>query len=620
MKICINCGSALNDDSRFCGSCGAPQPEITDNAAAENTTKATTPDAAPETTEATTSETTPEEAETAAEAAPEEPAVPAAAPKAKKPFPKKPVIIGAVCLVVIALAAVIVAVVLSNRKETVDCRDLVRVVYVGPEGHADAFVMLAGEDILSNAVNLGTPAEDTCAAPEDADWYDLWSAVSVITDADPDSYEGGVSDWIEKNTSGYLATDSKKARSKVYSVLTDSSDSKAAAKELLKLKISVDEDSLSDLSAGDKIHVTVKYDEDDLKEAKIKLTNTEFDITVNEDDLAKLVEIDPFKGFTVSCEGYEGNPSISWDYSSIDEEISQMFYYTYDSDSYYAAENNGDELTFTATPYAEVNDDYFSYDGIYYAVSDKNMTYTFKLSGLTELTELDVFAGLDVTVTGISPRLSVSVNTDECDELVQEYVNFSVEYPEDTYNGSLAIGDTIYITADTWYDSSLAEEGYKLSEESGTYEFTIPEDGTAYYANELSLYEVLNADEFYGISELQANSVGSYYVWNKVYSGGSVTDTTVTGQQSVLVTDSNGNNAFFTIYSIDYTYESYWDDEAQSASAAICYYTKGNYIDEEGSLVMGDYTYSAWNDTAELLVEEIRETYSEDNGYTVTEQ
>lgn len=642
MKTCIKCGNQLNDDAKFCGSCGTPQPAISEaavsaaaeikeeaekaeNAAAETVQKVKT--AASETVEKaeTAASETAEKAETAASETVQqaETAAPAAAEavKEKKPFPKKPVIIGGICVAAVAVIAIVVAIILGNRCETIDCKNLVKAIYVGPNGHADACIILADGETMQNYLWDEEISEKLVQCSENLSSSDVSSAIYEIVNADPDTYEDGSATWIEKNTSGYLA-DKAKTRSKSYTVLSDSSATKDAAKELRKIEISVKAEDLSDLSAGDKIHVTIKYDEDDLKDVKVKLTNTEFDITVGEDDLAKVIEIDPFEGFEVSCSGYETAPEIDYDYGTIDEESRNLFSYSCDYDSFDNAKMNGDKITFTATPWYEGEDGIFKYDGKYYSVADGKLTYTYELSGLTELKTLDAFDGIKIECGGISPKLSVDIDTSGCSEELQEFkdnIYYSFTYPDDKYNGNLAIGDTITVSVEVYATSELIQQGYCI-DTTKTYEYTIPADANIpYYANSIDDYEGFDAAEYYEISKRTTESVDSYYVWDIGYAGGKITSTKGSVAKTILLTDKWGGNRYYTIYEVSYTAED-WSGNASNGTMAVIFYASDNYVDEEGTFVPGDYLYTTYRDTVDEFVTEIQEGYTEDDGYTVTVQ
>lgn len=472
MKFCKQCGASLEDDMMFCGQCGASQAETPAEQAAEVVEQAT------------------ETVETAAEAAVVEAAAPEAAPAAQPeaapvaqpevapaapyvapvyqqtPAPaapkksKKGLIIGLVAAVLVIAAAVVgVVFFLSNsKKETIDASKLVKIVAYGPDGYSDVAVMLANKDVMLDIIN----ADD-----DENEYPGLWSYL-YDSIRDNDDYPAGVTTWAEENESDYFKKG--KVRDKTWKVLKDDKVSEAQ-KALKKLKVTIEDGKENGTyGAGDTITIKVKGDEDALKDAHIELKNTTFEYTFTKDDFIELIELDPFKGIQISCEGYEGNPTINYDIYSIDEQAQRLYGYQLDYESYYAAKNNGDVIIIKATPWGDASKGYLKWDGKYYAYDESKCTYTFTLSGLEELKEIDLFEGIQFEYSGMSPNLSISVDESGMPDVLSDNVYYSIDGKSYGY----AIGDTVKVIATVYYESDFNEAGYTYDKDKMTYTFEIP--------------------------------------------------------------------------------------------------------------------------------------------------
>ncbi len=597
MKKCVKCGKELADTAKFCAGCGTPQPEIAEavNAAVTETVSEAEATVAPVVTEAANTV-----ANTGAQIVPPTPKAPKA-PKSGKS--KKPLIFGIIGAVVAVavIAFVLLWFLVINKYETIDAKDLVNVVCYGPNGHATAFVTIASEEALDEAMSNS----DFMTAV----YYDMDQKAAAAKE-NGEEYEANLSNWVKEATSGYLSTENK-YRKKAFTTLTDLGAIKTAQKKLGSISVKVEEKELTDLSVGDKIHITVKYNEDKLKDGKVKIVNEEFDVTVTESMVAELTKLDPFKGFEPSVTGYAGYPTFNVDYNTIDSTAREYFYYNYNYEEWSTAKNNGDSITFTAECYRDLSNGYFKgNDGKFYEVKDSDLTYKFKLSGLKELTTLDVFKDLEFTVTGASPRLTVNISNENADETVRSYVYYDVTYPEDKYNGRLAIGDTVTITAYTYYETTLAEKGYTLPEEL-TYTYTIPAEGVAYYLDNASQLPALDADTLTDIETRKTESIDSNYLMN-YYAGGTVTEITSCEKTGIFFANKEDSyeNYLVIVYKVNATITSYSGD-ASAVETYIGFYNSDLMMDAEGNLQFGKESFDRCGSFESL------EALAEDNyGFT----
>lgn len=167
---------------------------------------------------------------------------------------------------------------------------------------------------------------------------------------------------------------------------------------------------------------------------------------------------DPFESITLNFSGYSslGNASIDTSFAKV-----KNLRYTVSPDSNLS---NGDEVTVSVSaPYGESLEDYCMSYG--YVPGQKEKTYT--VSGLDEIIDYDLFAGLDVSFEGISSIGSVKI--DKSGVEIGD-ISYSVEP-----SAGLSNGDTVTVTAsyNGWYysdiDSYLANSGYKASATTKTY-------------------------------------------------------------------------------------------------------------------------------------------------------
>lgn len=505
MKFCNQCGATLEDDMKFCLSCGAKQepliavPEVAAAVSAAEAAEEAVNEAAEAVTE--TAENAVEEVKAAEETAVQEAAaaeeviapvvaeaaaaadnaaavVPDAAPvvpefsqtPSQQPYEpyqapaapsnppkksKKGLIIGIAAAAVAVIGIVVaVLVILGLRKETIDASKLVKVIGFGPDGHGQIAVLVANEKTMNSVVN----------SPEE-EYPGLWSYLYDMTEDDEETYPEGIRSYLKMNSSEYFSG------TKAWKTLSNEDKIDEAKDALKKLKFTVeDEEKNGSYSVGDTIKITVKYDEDDLKKAHVKLTNTTFEYTFVEGDFAKCTKVVPFEKLVCTFEGYDGSAEIKYSFDDISEEIRNLFYLHVDTD-YYDAKKNGDTITFVADPYGDLSKGYLIRDGKYYTVDEKDLKKVVTVSGLKELEVLDLFAGIKFSYDGYAPSLTMKADTSGMPQVVQD----NVEYRLSRTSG-LNIGDTVTVTARIYYsnEKALKEAGYTYDEEKMTMEYTIP--------------------------------------------------------------------------------------------------------------------------------------------------
>lgn len=106
--------------------------------------------------------------------------------------------------------------------------------------------------------------------------------------------------------------------------------------------------------------------------------------------------------------------------------------------------SNGDKVEVTIS----CNEDAFKKQKI----KIKNTSFTVKVEDLLDGTEYDLFKDVKLIYNGVSPDISVSVDTMDCDDFVRNYVNFTVAEKSSHYKN----GDVITLNAT--YNENAAEE------------------------------------------------------------------------------------------------------------------------------------------------------------------
>ncbi len=225
------------------------------------------------------------------------------------------------------------------------------------------------------------------------------------------------------------------------------------AEEILRelfdaLEITVEE--YEALKNGDKITVKVNSDEaeDILDEYGLKLSNTSFEVEV--EDLEKGEVIDPFEKLVITFSGYETDGMVIIDAEEVDSILLQHGYFS--TESYELKNGDSVKVVYEITEAAEAD---LLEDG--YVLSAKEKTYT--ASGLEELKEINPFDYLTVTFEGYNTNGTIKVKR-------------NTDYPDVLYYGSFAISqenalsndDVVTITYDmTGAEETILRKGYKVT-------------------------------------------------------------------------------------------------------------------------------------------------------------
>ena len=502
MKVCVSCGAQIEDNMKFCGSCGTPVADAAE--AAQAAVGAENPQAGGAIPQQTNAIPTPTNTADAGQnygqtqqfgtaqnygQAQQYGAAQGYDPNqqpqqyqqqynnfqqqggavAKKPNPlvekvkKNPMLAAIPAAGIVVLIILIVVIANVTKYQKIDAQELFNFKFDGLNQYGIASAELNAYDSwdysLSDTELL--LKENLKELSIDSDWedYDLGDGrkVSPYLSIEPETLK---KTWTK-------AKSTKEMVSMRQALLKTNSK----GNYLIKAKL----DKEKDLKNGDKIKVTVEYDADLLKENKIKLTNTSFEIEVK--NLEEGIDFDPFdeKYLKVTFDGMDGEGSMTVESTS--ERPSGVFY-DYD---WYGGLSNGDKVTVTAEVYLTEAGSafYFESDGKYYIVKNKDdLKKEFEVSGLKELEEIDVFENIAFTYDRGTPFLRVrDIDNDNMDKLIVDNVSFYLENAD-----SLKVGDKFTVKA---YSYSLKSEGYKIKGEVDsdgyvTKEFTVDDTMPAY--------------------------------------------------------------------------------------------------------------------------------------------
>ncbi len=355
-----------------------------------------------------------------------------------------------------------------------------------------------------------------------------------------------------------------------------------------------------DLSNGDKVKVTLDYDKEEFDDYKIKFSNTTFEITV--EDLKEATELDLFKDLTVNFEGVDGYGTASINNSSVDSFAYMYVQYSLKEDS--SNLKNGD----TVTVVADVSESILNDNGYTTSVFEKEYT----VEGLKEVKLYDVFRDIQLVYEGVSPNLTVSVDSSGCEDDIRNNVYF---YINDYYNKKN--GDTVTVTAEFNVDN-MRQLGYDIIQE--TKDYVIENQGE--YISEVKPETVSSLDEV--MVKLLTNWMtvnGDDYIYE--------TDITSTYGDGYILSDAQNEiiNRYFSVMPGYDPYNIY-------AVINKCTYTVTNYdkndtqtkefyiivtLTNVASTIDGTYTYTTpetylYSDDFNDLIEDLNKT-----GYSFSE-
>lgn len=159
--------------------------------------------------------------------------------------------------------------------------------------------------------------------------------------------------------------------------------------------------------------------------------------------------IDPFEYYNIVFTGYNGYGNVSVE-KNLQNTESKFFSFNVDKSHNLS---NGEIICVSVDT-----------DGIYNnSTAIISPAYKeFGVEGLKELTEINPFEGLEIQFDGISPYVTVSYNTSNCPEIINNNVSF------ETDGEYLKTGDTFSVQA-KYADEILGQNGYFISNNSQDY-------------------------------------------------------------------------------------------------------------------------------------------------------
>lgn len=541
-KFCAKCGNQLNENEKFCGKCGAP---VEDSAAAVQFEQPSFAAAEP--------------------AVETEAAVPAAKDKKK-------VMLALIAVAAIAVLIVVIIIIVNVTKyQKIDAKDLFRIEFKGINGSGKCTAVLncpLSDDYLSDMLSSLDENED-----DSEDYSDYFS-------------------------------DDKKTLLEVYTKAKDKGEAEDMRDALMKVnkktgeyKLQLDLSDDENLSNGDKITCTVEYDEDELKEEKIKLTNTEFEVEVK--GLQEGTKLDMFDDFNVKFNGTDGNGEAEYP-----DQSEKYPFISYSGVTSGYDLSNGDTFTVEAYINSSVGDieyvdpedseseKYFTYEDVTYVVDDTSVSKDFVVEGLTEPVEIDVFEGIEFETSGAIPRLRIiGVKTDNCADIVKENVSFSVE----DYSKEYDVGDKFVIKAYVY--SYFEEEGYKASgtkDADGYYtkEFTVDEASFNKYLTADSSYEdFAKLDDFFTeqVNEFKSDYNGKSYISGLSSFDGKITSFESFDANSIYYSYISESGSLFSSGDTSYVYKIYKvtvkldDDDKSTETFYVAFAANAPYITPDGN-------------------------------------
>ena len=273
-----------------------------------------------------------------------------------------------------------------------------------------------------------------------------------------------------KGYNGYATATVEIDEGKLKKVLKDSK----VAKEFIK-KAKLDTGSLQKLSNGDKIYIDISIPDSFLEKNKIKLKEKEFTITVS--GIEEFSSLDLSKYINLNLKGFNkhatAKPEISEELKDVlGEDVYKEFVRRV---SLSIEENDNLENGKDVEVKVSISESWLKENGI----ELKSLNLQVPVSGLEDAKEFDAFKDMKVTLSGMSPNLSLSVTNESTDDFVKT-VKFRAEKTSGISNG-----DTIEIKVYD-YDKEMAQKnGYVLKELSTKYKV----ENQASYVNSKSELE-----------------------------------------------------------------------------------------------------------------------------------
>lgn len=582
-KFCSNCGAKLSAEAEFCGECGAKQTV----AQAESTPV--------ENTVAQENIQTVDNNGGVTQAG-----ISLSNENLKKYLPF--VGIGAGALVLIIIAVVII--VNLTKWTKINPSDICRVDFSGLNGSGSAEASFAFDEETTMYLDYIFKYDDDVKASEIAKVVKKLDADDIedlgIEKDDIKEYFGDkdikVSDYVSIDEDTLLDA-FKKAKDEDEAV-----EMRDALLDSVEFKLA-DKKKNGSLKNGDKIKIKVEFDEDDLKEYGIKITEEEFEVTVS--GLKDAEELDVFKDVKVEFTGIDGDGDATLNIEGCSDFVKDNF-------SFYVSPDWNLSLGETVTLSAYYKD--YDYDdelgGVYdedsdtYYLFEEECEKQITVEGLTPLEEVDVFEWVDITYDGVAPS---DVDVDwEWKDGTPDYIKDNVSISG--YGWSVDDGETITFSAYAY--SSFAEDGYKLKSEEMQFvvDFAkVPAYATAEDAkNGTAVDEYLDTffdDDwfeyiYYGgkgyVESVDSKTLkNTYFKYNKEQGDSWMT-----------------NNVYVQVYEVN----------AKAGGDSIKFYiaiSVKNVLSLDGSLVADDYYISSRTFTS---LDDVKKEYgTSDDDYTVTQ-
>lgn len=420
-RYCQACGNALADNETFCPACGAPNDLPADANAAPSAVPSAVPKAAGQGGGA------------------------AAALAGKKNI----IIIAAAALIVVIVAIVVILNLTKYQK--IDAKELVRVEFTGMDGKGTAVAVLNTDHKEYN---------------EKTDKTETVKGSDFLVQSDDDDYK-------DRLLEAYSKAGSKKKAKEMQEVIIDTKKDG----ELRNISFELSDDKK--LKNGDTVTVTVEFDEDEFKNAGIKLENTEFEVEV--EGLNEVKTIDVFDYCDVKFDGFDGFGSYSVETKAdLPDELKD--YVSFGRADYNNNLKNGDKVKVEAYVYGNYSadddgeevylktkeDNYYDYG----YKKGENLTKEFEVSGLKELAEYDPTADVKVEFSGVGPYKVSKINKEGITQEIADQLSFDYDW-----NKEYKVGDSVEIKVYPY--SGLADLGYKLkgsADSDGYYVYTITLD------------------------------------------------------------------------------------------------------------------------------------------------
>lgn len=120
-------------------------------------------------------------------------------------------------------------------------------------------------------------------------------------------------------------------------------------------------------------------------------------------------------------------------------------------------------------------------------ISFSNTEFDCLVENLVDCKDLDVFKDIVLEYDGITTNGSATVNTDKCEDLVKENVQFKIEN-----NGNLSNGDKITVIASVSNEDEMIKKGYMVSNKTKSFLVS----GLAEYVDSIKQVSVKSINDF----------------------------------------------------------------------------------------------------------------------------